>query len=1050
MSDTEDEMKVLELLTVLPLSPSSSPSSPRPSSSSRPSQPPLPSPPRPLNPQLTKKAFIDHPGIFNDGEVDLLLNKFNDIPDKPVGSLSGKDVTAISILQNSIVGTIANELTRMNDTRINNILTLATGDFANAIIRVNKLFHVIASEPSRISHTLAYIRLGSYRYAPPEVRIVLKWQERGWFTEFPFRLPPDTFRLGRFDGRTLLAVLSTEDWDLSRYTKFDRQALLRLAKSPGLREEEVINHPDMEKISPALKSDIQFYTEIYSKRRLYESWFEFTNFIIANIHDDDTATVVSGGSGGTDTTKITFTTLNRFVDRMAHFILNDFIGNKPDSKALLFDSKLYRDLISIIQPLTPGGKTDMRMRISRDVESALEKTRSTWEFSGTQRRHYLYRDIEIFKSDERKAALLNRIESRINVTNLATTHGPGAFWLSLVYHCFAMDMLGDIPETIDIFQPSFLESFIERMDFLTMSEDTLWNLDAIMNVIAEEPYEDSQSVDISESTRSEDVALVTRTNKALRIMFRAFSAYSLENMDKIKSGVVKTTAIRAKIEAIFNIEKRANKNLSLLKVRAFPMEYLKNSNWFTTDGKYLTKGGPTEYVAGVAGPTEYCKWTGNSSLGDATEYADRTPWLDTERSVITRTLQFQKEWKRIKELANMYETPWLLLDIVSGFMTDPISGNTYGRPGSDEFQSEIQRRQAGIPSIYWYGKGADKIRSMPRMDRRRLHGGDGFLFAPSPFPPTTGDEDWLAWREEVAEFQTLAAGLTSAQIAKMYTYSAPPTHGCTSTLPTLAIDPMAPTRGTGKHVISRFNDSMTLAEMKMFITRWWDWTNVQPDVAKTNNVSLKKPLLAPVALAQKFQVTAMQLDMYRTGNKLCQSDLEMDQEYQTRKSRFDEFNAAQGQLADQMDVEELSPEQKKFREESYKAWNELIPGSGFFPALHVGRVEDDVDYKLPQNVLYDDPYLTARQIQAQLMKDALEIDFEKEGGLYAAQFEGGLTWEQYRSKRRTLVDMFDDPSTDKLKRQRGQEGTQDDNDDLRAYSSVDSLCGRMAGVEIKI
>ena len=114
------------------------------------------------------------------------------------------------------------------------------------------------------------------------------------------------------------------------------------------------------------------------------------------------------------------------------------------------------------------------------------------------------------------------------------------------------------------------------------------------------------------------------------------------------------------------------------------------------------------------------------------------------------------------------------------------------------------------------------------------------------------------------------------------------------------------------------------------------------------------------------------------------------------------------------------------------------------------RVEDDVDYKLPQNVLYDDPYLTARQIQAQLMKDALEIDFEKEGGLYAAQFEGGLTWEQYRSKRRTLVDMFDDPSTDKLKRQRGQEGTQDDNDDLRAYSSVDSLCGRMAGVEIKI
>jgi hypothetical protein len=337
-----------------------------------------------------------------------------------------------------------------------------------------------------------------------------------------------------------------------------------------------------------------------------------------------------------------------------------------------------------------------------------------------------------------------------------------------------------------------------------------------------------------------------------------------------------------------------------------------------------------------------------------------TPFLDHNRRLVERIKEFDDDWKYIQKLCRLDSVPWLFINMMTGKITDPSSGNTYGYPGSDAHKSETRRRLAGIPSMYWYAD--PPVRSMPRVDIRRLHGGDGFLFAPRMIPPTA-DEDWLQWIEEVETYSDLVKNLTPSEMAEMFAYSAPPTQ----TLMTMMTSEFVTAKDllkrstanqkfqalkdgrladiwTQRLVTNDFNleSGVTLSDAASYIERWWDKnaTLMSDMPSGKDGVRIVRSAISGMQAKLRFLDQWERMQEFTTKEQQVERELlrgqgTLQQQIKSRRERYEKFAKLREELEPKLEElregrnsdPAIRQEYEQFLEMKKEQWNQLVEPS---------------------------------------------------------------------------------------------------------------------------
>lgn len=473
-----------------------------------------------------------------------------------------------------------------------------------------------------------------------------------------------------------------------------------------------------------LTTDVSFFSRLEKDRSMVSTflsiaWFMFSGW---DVHSEENH--------------------HELLDRVAWRTLLNY--NEYD-RSVLGEFK-HRELVqAFVNVYAARGSVNRRERVlfeGHTLDLLTRTNKAEWQYYGKKLKHYVYRSIDPFSTQDRIEYTRQRVEERYSKAYRQT---PNTLSMQiLLLELFASskhvpeETRREIQDAITYtraIKPCGDQFIVQEWDLFCMpfeqfSEEQLWAMDTAMLLIfgPENMDDDTKaSFDIKRKNKmivqrnvgklenetliakwSEEkngnVArepgfedIVSKGDEVVRGLFRMCSEYSPEAMDQIERMGKEMKEFFDKYN-LQNISKRDEEAVS--------------------------------------------RWN---------FYVLSTPWLATKRYNERVRIAFNKYWKEIKLLAQQDNLPWLFFDDSNGLMVDPETGIYYGSPNSREFHSEIQRRQNGIPSMHWYGKqepGGYINRDLSPMDTRRLEGGDGCLLKPSPFEPDDPkerekwDRDW--------------------------------------------------------------------------------------------------------------------------------------------------------------------------------------------------------------------------------------------------------------------------------------------------------------------
>jgi hypothetical protein len=599
-------------------------------------------------------------------------------------------------------------------------------------------------------------------------RVIMMWRRD--FPEFDFS-DKTAYAWSLFDVRTFVALICQGKIDISRYSDKDKEILYKLIENPGLRQDEVTGNSifykdevvgdttyrritfDIPELSNYFKQNILFYERIFKAVALFTSWDAIVVSLAIKMMDIS------------EENSEMFECFDYFIDNFSRAVLETFRWKIPESPKLKLSSPFMAGLLGCLIPQSKLGIFEWKRGTMLSVNQAVSNSASLWEFQGTMLKHYRFREIDIFNDKERFKFTMSRVSNRLNREldrYNRLEEGPDTFIAFLLYHMEGANIIEQTPNE-DGSIPTFLDGINDvrdnGMNLSNVSISIIWKLDAILDVLKVDDSMKSYELENAEVEVEEDdpkyAALIKRDRDRSRQLFGIFNSYSLEATESLF--IMKGEYERLKAE--FDFKTRSKINLERL-------EYDKSAF-----AKVNAARGETRRTFADFKKQDEFEQVEKELKDLEKEMVQNSPWLWEQRELAKRRIEYDVQWKFIRKLCNSDQIPWLFVNDMTGLVTDPSSGNTYGRPFSAQEKSEIERRQNGIPSMYWYAQ--PPVRQMDQFDERRFHGGDGFMIPPHPVRPTL-DSEFVTWAEDRIAYDNLRQKFGPYQIARMFVLREPP------------------------------------------------------------------------------------------------------------------------------------------------------------------------------------------------------------------------------------------------------------------------------------
>lgn len=559
-----------------------------------------------------------------------------------------------------------------------------------------------------------------------------------------FRSLAPVFGERTMDVRLFLVLLLEEKVRMNfvdAYTEDDLNELWMMAQNPGSRFRSILDHPniltmdenenfrrDTSMLSAAFVADMQFFESLEKDFSVYHVWNSMVEIMSTELPQPAPDSV--------EDSKTTF--LDIFAwQTLLHFTMND-----GANKVLSWTSPEFVEFMEAYPAQSKFNHLTRKKLEGLTLQMRMRRNISTWQFYGKKRKHYEYRRINIFDVEARRVHTATRVNNRL-VSAYNLVQSPLAFGVLLKELATSTGMLRQ--GTVDAFEKWLREEGAE-VDFLELTSNELWVIDtAIEMLVGEERLDDGSEVVLTppeESTSStvnltssrwseEDRQLVLEGDELKRNYFDYFDNYSPETFKMLEE-----MAMQARDNVVFAF---------------YDLAYAQSLD-------ICTRSEEDERL-----------------LDELERFEQLTPWLHNYRFSIRERQQFDEYWKEIKEVSRLDNLPWLFYNDWTGEMEDPsIEGASYGPPGSDEYRSELRRRQLGIPSMYWYGSNGNRVRYMEPYDLRRLEGTDGsLLYPPLELPKNATKEDRDKWNRSWDEYEAFVDGLTKPKLLRLMSHQRP-------------------------------------------------------------------------------------------------------------------------------------------------------------------------------------------------------------------------------------------------------------------------------------
>lgn len=973
-----------------------------------------------------------------------IRSRFLSIPNLPPGGNAPLDVNRSELLKESIMEVVSKQIglgREMNvRNRVGNLLASSAACSSDAVLgdlvtRSWKVFDLITSQESLIPKVIAYIQMNSGYRTSYETRQTQGGDDEvpAEFVRFKFKLPDELLvdqMYERFNSRTLLTLSCPGDdgngqilpatFAANVFNPNDIELLSALASNLEDRRTKVQDNkffifPDPNNadasmnvfyttsMSAQLRQNILFYTQLYERISLYETWGEIIVELFKNL---------------VDLREERDMPFEYFIDELANFVLFD-VEN--------IDGIEFANFIGRALPESKRGLSEMRTRVTLDIYDAVEDSADTWEFAGTRLKHYKYRDIGgggagpptsergtsggtsggtpdgINYEEVRRQFMAVKITERLAHARLHLVN-PRNLYIRILYYLFGGDMFVEPLNPAMVFGSTAIEFM--AMDPKWLMDEPMMNLRAIDGILNLVGSKDLGIKDVQDDKDEEDLAItksnaniVDQTNSKLQLMFSYLTSYGTKHPQ-------------------FDLVQRSKNQL----------EYIK-------------------------------AW----DLARARTLQYQQSWLAEKEARRTR---FNRNWRIIQYLSKRDDIPWLFYNALSGVMEDPASGNTYGPPDGAVFKSEIERRQRGIPSLYWWAPEnppagqIQRVREMPNVDKRRLEGGDGFLIAPTILDKPVGpleddriDVEYKQWFESVKAFQEIANSVSPSELARMYAYSRP-------------------------YVDAPATDSMTADEVHDFMRQWWDKDTQLKKTITIGQLKIKSFVTSGQQAAQVtyanqwlelqkcIQLTKDETDEYelrksRIGNG--QFDKNYQENLQESKEKWNTLRAQRGtsrlgrpswrqnsnvrfDLLDQKDDSFVSGIINAITTDATDA-DALIEEAEMADVQEAeGDTRFDSKRRMLQVLQNSNPFYVAVAMDALHTNDELFQDWTLEHN--DQRFQTPMNFEEYRRRRLTWIDRYGATTTSSLYSTARRDGTDGGFFDVGTYSE-DSLCNRMGKLHVK-
>lgn len=574
-----------------------------------------------------------------------------------------------------------------------------------------------------------------------------------------------TYGWSLFDTRTFAALICKDKIDDSKYSENDKVALRQMIEQPGFRQTPVSGNDifyekvmrdgkpmtrrlwDTYELSIQFRHDVKYYEQVYTTLALFRSWDAIITALINKIISIS------------QENNVMIECFHYFIDQFSYAVFETFKWHIPDSPKLKFTTPLMAGFLGSLIPQSEIGIGDWTKRTSSEVDAARFESGSLWEFMGTKKKHFKFREIDIIDAEERRKFTTSRVDNRL-ARAIDGYKDPDIFLGYLIYYMRGVGIIDQDPN-----EDGSKQSLLDGVEYLRKNGLNLsnydisivWTIDAILDVLnIDDKMKDDELKDaeVVIKDNEKNAAMIRRDQSRSRQLFGLFNSYDPEKIKMFEEMSIEFI----RLEEQFNFVKRSEDNIDRLKYDRKNKE--DNELLYITDRRFTSSQDAARYSR-VEDEL--------NSLEEAME--KNSPWLWEKRELARRRRDFDKQWRYIKLLCNRDSVPWLFVNDMTGLVQDPSSGNTYGRPGSNEEKSEIERRRLGIPSMYWYAQ--PPIREMEQFDERRFHGGDGFMIPPAPDQPIL-DSEYKQWAADKLAYDNVRRKFTPYQIAKMFALQEPP------------------------------------------------------------------------------------------------------------------------------------------------------------------------------------------------------------------------------------------------------------------------------------
>lgn len=571
------------------------------------------------------------------------------------------------------------------------------------------------------------------------------------------------------NARVFLYLINDDKIDISNYNQQDIECLETLRSNGSAlnpfesifnnelfmtrtEEEEEWTRKDgyIRTLSRQFVADMEFYTNIEHVFSTFKAWLSIVDCILEDVSGSE--------EGKKDSTYDEEKDLDRqhtVLDDLAFRTLHNFKQHDSQNPCFRYNGSLV--FSEFARAFPAKGARGTALRVVYDgltIEMRTWRKIATWQYHGIKKEHYEFRAYEVFDSDGRLKYTRERVRKRLED---AITQVESSITLIM--------LLLELLVSSDVFSDDTRGMF---RNIMSMRVDTLAKMNSHAFVCDPGSSIPALGERFPGSTLARegmvdfDQQCIALHNWNIQELWVLDTAIDMVGFEEKLTDVYRKDG-KGYGGEVFYTDDPDNSSYEEIVRKG---DHLKNT-YFDVLGNYspeqfakLEEMGFEAMAIAYAYDLNVRSRTDRRVLDRYEWFVERTPWLRSQRFLRRERMEFDKYWSQIKELANKedYDVPWLFYNDATGNVEDPRIGQSYGPPGSAQFESEMERRTKGIPSMFWYGssdgaRSIPRVRNMPNVDERRLLGTDGVLIAPPLAPPATDGLRYLQWKAEWEKYK---------------------------------------------------------------------------------------------------------------------------------------------------------------------------------------------------------------------------------------------------------------------------------------------------------